>query len=73
MQAMVTNASSVEEQLANLRKAIEGLTKYVQNQDARIDKLADRMNDLIDEESSHAPGKALEVYEIEYPRNKCHL
>lgn len=48
MQAMVTDASSMKEQLVNLTKAIEGLTKYVQNQDARIDKIVDRMEGLID-------------------------
>uniref|UniRef100_M1DIA4 Uncharacterized protein n=1 Tax=Solanum tuberosum TaxID=4113 RepID=M1DIA4_SOLTU len=36
MHEMVTNASSVEEQLVSLTRAIEGLTKYVQDQDARI-------------------------------------
>lgn len=67
MQAMVTYASSMEEQFANLTKAIEGLTNYVQNQEARIDKIVDRVEGLIDEEFSHAPRKAQEVYEIENP------
>uniref|UniRef100_M1DU75 Uncharacterized protein n=1 Tax=Solanum tuberosum TaxID=4113 RepID=M1DU75_SOLTU len=57
MHAMVTNASSVEEQLVSLTRAIEGLTKYVQDQDARIVKLTDRVKGMMDEESSHAPGK----------------
>ncbi|KAF3684272.1 hypothetical protein FXO38_00372 [Capsicum annuum] len=35
--------------------------------DAQIDKFSDRMDDLIDGESSRAPGKALEVHEIEHP------
>uniref|UniRef100_M1DPX9 Cell wall surface anchor family protein, Ser rich n=1 Tax=Solanum tuberosum TaxID=4113 RepID=M1DPX9_SOLTU len=33
MHAMVTKASSVKEQLVSLTRAIEGLTKYVQDQD----------------------------------------
>ncbi|KAF3659912.1 putative serine carboxypeptidase-like 19-like [Capsicum annuum] len=65
MQAMVTDASSMEEQLANLTKAIEGLTNYVWNQEARIDKIVDRVEGLIDGESIHALGKAPEVHEIE--------
>ncbi|KAM3235023.1 hypothetical protein P3L10_015059 [Capsicum annuum] len=67
MQAMVTDASSMKEQLANLAKVIDGLTKYVQNQDARIDKIVDKVKGLIDEESIHVSGKALEVHEIENP------
>ena len=67
IQAMVTDASSMKEQLANLTKAIEGLTKYVQNQDARIDKIVDRVEGLIDEKSSHVPGKSPEVYETKNP------
>ncbi|PHT63054.1 hypothetical protein T459_33074 [Capsicum annuum] len=64
---MVANASSMEEQFANLAKAIEGLTKYVQNQDARIDKIVDRVEGLIDGESSHAPEKVPEANESEHP------
>ena len=67
MQTMVSDVSSMEEQLANMAKAIEGLTKYVQTQDTRIDKLMDRMEGLIDGDSSHAPGKAPEVQEIDPP------
>ena len=67
MQAMVTDASFVEEQLTNLTKAIKGLTDYVQNQDARIDKIVDRVEGLLDGEFSHTPGKAPEVHEIENP------
>ena len=67
MQAMVTDASSMEGQLTNLTKAIEGLTNYVQNQEARIGKIVDRVEGLIDGESSHASGKAPEVHEIENP------
>lgn len=73
MQEMVTNASYLEEQLANLTKAINGLTKYMQNQHARIDKLVDRMDDLIDGESIHKPRKSSEVYEIEHPTKQTPL
>lgn len=51
----------------NLTKAIEVLTKYVQNQDARIDKLVDSIDVLIDRESIHVPGKASKVHKIEHP------
>ena len=44
--------------------AIEGLTKYVQDQDARIVKITDRVKGMMDEESSHAPGKRPQVQEI---------
>ena len=50
MHAMVTSTSSVEEQLASLTRAIEGLTKYVQDHDAQIVKITDRMEGMMDEE-----------------------
>ncbi|KAF3681082.1 Long chain acyl-CoA synthetase 5 [Capsicum annuum] len=67
IQVMMTDASLMEEQLTNLTKAIEGLTQYVQNQDVRIDKIVNRVEVLIDRESSHALGKTPEVHEIENP------
>ncbi|PHU29765.1 hypothetical protein BC332_01858 [Capsicum chinense] len=73
IQATVTDASSMKEQLVNLTKAIEGLTKYVQNQNAWIDKLVDRMDGLIYQESSHVHGKAPKVYEIDHPAKQTPL
>ncbi|KAF3624651.1 hypothetical protein FXO37_31260 [Capsicum annuum] len=67
MQPMVTNSLTMKEHLGNLTKEIEDLTKYAQNQHARIDKLVDKMDVLIDRESIHAPRKALEVHEEEHP------
>ena len=63
MHAMVTTTSSVEEQLARLTRAIEGLTKYVQDKDTQIVKITDRVEGMMDEESSHAPGKHPQVQE----------
>ena len=51
-------------QLASLTRAIKDLTKYVQDQDARIVKITDRVKGMMDEESSHAPGKRPQVQEI---------
>lgn len=67
MQAMTTNASSTEEQLANLVKMMEGLTRHVQHQDSRIDKLMDKVEGLLDGESSHAPGKGILIQEADNP------
>ena len=67
MQTMVTVASSLEEQLANLTKLVEGLTKHVQHQESRIDKLMDRIEGLLDGDSIHAPGKGIEVQDIKDP------
>ena len=50
MHAMVTSTSSVEEKLANLTRAIEGLTKYVQDQHDHIVKITYRMEGMMDEE-----------------------
>nr|XP_016436122.1 PREDICTED: uncharacterized protein LOC107762291 [Nicotiana tabacum] len=73
MQATVTNISSVEEQLANLTEAIAGLTKCMQNQDARIDKLTNKVGILMEEESTHAPGKLPEVPENNSPQRQWGL
>ena len=54
---MMTNTSTVEVQFTNLTKAIKGLTKYLQDQDNQIVKLTDRVKNVMDGVSSHAPGK----------------
>ncbi|KAH0706279.1 hypothetical protein KY289_011355 [Solanum tuberosum] len=73
MQTMVDPASSSEEQLVNLTKLVEGLTKHVQHQESRIDKLMDLMEGLLDGEASHAPEKYVEVQEIGDPAKKAPL
>ena len=71
MQTMVTVASSLEEQLANLTKFVEGLINYVQHQESRIDKLMDRIEGILDGDASQAPGNCIEVQEIEDPAKKA--
>lgn len=39
MQAMMTNTLHMEQQLENMTETITGLTKCMQNQDARSEKL----------------------------------
>ncbi|XP_012834010.1 PREDICTED: uncharacterized protein LOC105954874 [Erythranthe guttata] len=41
---MTTNATTMEEQIASLTKAIEGLAKHVQQRDSQIAKLIEKMN-----------------------------
>ncbi|KAL0395423.1 UNVERIFIED_CONTAM: hypothetical protein Slati_4508500 [Sesamum latifolium] len=43
---MVTNATTIEEQLASLTRAIEGLTKHVQEQDAQIARLIHKADNV---------------------------
>ncbi|KAL0412291.1 UNVERIFIED_CONTAM: hypothetical protein Slati_3818800 [Sesamum latifolium] len=52
---MVTNATTVEEQLASLTRAIEGLTKHVQEQDAQIARLIHKADNI---DASHIMGKS---------------
>ncbi|KAH0725020.1 hypothetical protein KY284_000885 [Solanum tuberosum] len=73
MQTMVTAASSPKEQLATLTKLVKGLTKHVQHQESRIDKLMDMMEGLLDGEMIHAPGKVVEVQENGDPAKKAPL
>lgn len=55
---MTTNASSLEDQIAALTKVIEGLAKHVQEQDARISRVMDKVDKA---ETSQMAEKALEV------------
>ncbi|KAL0291156.1 UNVERIFIED_CONTAM: hypothetical protein Scaly_2647400 [Sesamum calycinum] len=57
---MVTNATTKEEQLANLTRAIEGLTKHVQEQDAQIARLINKANNV---DASHVMGKQVETHD----------
>ncbi|KAK4397710.1 hypothetical protein Sango_1246500 [Sesamum angolense] len=63
---MVTNATTIEEQLASLTRAIERLTKHVQEQDAQIARLINKTNNVDD--ASHIMGKQVEAHgEVEAP------
>ncbi|KAL0340286.1 UNVERIFIED_CONTAM: hypothetical protein Sradi_4545400 [Sesamum radiatum] len=57
---MVTNATTIEEQLASLTRAIEGLTKHVQEQDAQIARLINKADNV---DASHVMGKQVEAYD----------
>ncbi|XP_070015817.1 uncharacterized protein [Nicotiana sylvestris] len=51
-------------------EAIAGLTKCMQYQEARIDKLTDTVGTLMEEESTHTPGKLSEVLESDTLHNR---
>ncbi|KAL0410926.1 UNVERIFIED_CONTAM: hypothetical protein Slati_3682300 [Sesamum latifolium] len=57
---MVTNTTTLEEQIANLTKAIDGLAKHVQEQDSQISKL---MNKIDSTDASHVAGKQMEAHD----------
>ncbi|KAL0349573.1 UNVERIFIED_CONTAM: hypothetical protein Sradi_4106500 [Sesamum radiatum] len=62
---MVTNATTIEEQLASLTRAIEGLTKHVQEQDAQIARLINKADNT---DACHIMGKQVETHdEVETP------
>ena len=48
-------SSTIEEQLANLIKRIEGLKKCTHAQDAKLSKLINKMDNMIERRSSHRP------------------
>ncbi|KAL0286718.1 UNVERIFIED_CONTAM: hypothetical protein Sangu_2723700 [Sesamum angustifolium] len=51
---IVTNATTIKEQLASLTRAIEGLTKHIQEQDAQIARLINKADNV---DASHIMGK----------------
>ncbi|KAI3446917.1 hypothetical protein Pfo_003582 [Paulownia fortunei] len=57
---MVTNATTLEEQIASLTKAIEGLMKHVQEQDSQMTKL---MNKVDNASTSRIMGKQVEAHD----------
>ncbi|KAL0457845.1 UNVERIFIED_CONTAM: hypothetical protein Slati_0411700 [Sesamum latifolium] len=57
---MVTNATTIEEQFASLTRAIEGLTKHVQEQDAQIARLIYKADNV---DASHIMGKQVEAHD----------
>ncbi|KAL0352301.1 UNVERIFIED_CONTAM: hypothetical protein Scaly_1618800 [Sesamum calycinum] len=68
---MVTNATIIEEQLASLTRAIEGLTKHVQEQDAQIARLINKVDNV---DASHIMGKQVEAHdEVEAPTKQHYI
>ncbi|KAK4388585.1 hypothetical protein Sango_2465100 [Sesamum angolense] len=62
---MVINATTIEEQLADLTRAIEGLMQHVQEQDAQIARLINKADNI---DGSHIMGKQVEAHdEVEMP------
>ncbi|KAL0440651.1 UNVERIFIED_CONTAM: hypothetical protein Sradi_0004000 [Sesamum radiatum] len=57
---MVTNTTTLEEQIANLMKVIEGLAKHVQEQDSQISKL---MNKIDNTDASHVARNQIEAHD----------
>ncbi|KAL0293867.1 UNVERIFIED_CONTAM: hypothetical protein Sradi_6915500 [Sesamum radiatum] len=57
---VVTNTTTLEEQIANLTRAIEGFVKHVQEQDSQISKL---MNNINSTDASHVVGKQIKAYD----------
>ncbi|KAK4391505.1 hypothetical protein Sango_1928300 [Sesamum angolense] len=68
---MVINATTIEEQLADLTRAIEGLMKHVQEQDAQIARLINKADNI---DGSHVMRKQVEAHdEVEMPINNIML
>ncbi|KAL0287170.1 UNVERIFIED_CONTAM: hypothetical protein Sangu_2704000 [Sesamum angustifolium] len=68
---MVTNTTTIEEQLASLTRAIEGLTKHVKEQDAQIARLINKADNV---DASHVMGKQVEAHdEVEGPASNIIL
>ncbi|WMV13901.1 hypothetical protein MTR67_007286, partial [Solanum verrucosum] len=52
---------TIEERLASLTKAIEGLTKCAHEQDAKLFKLTNKMDNMIERRSSQEPLKLSKI------------
>ncbi|KAK4338957.1 hypothetical protein RND71_040419 [Anisodus tanguticus] len=61
MQTMMINSSTIEERLASLTKPVEGLTKNVQEQNAKLSKLTNKMKSMAERESSQTRIKLPEI------------
>ncbi|KAL0428073.1 UNVERIFIED_CONTAM: hypothetical protein Slati_2982100 [Sesamum latifolium] len=57
---MVINATTIEEQLASLTRAIEGLTKHIQEQDAQIARLINKADNV---DASHIMRNQVEAHD----------
>ncbi|KAL0297119.1 UNVERIFIED_CONTAM: hypothetical protein Sradi_6764000 [Sesamum radiatum] len=57
---MVINATTIEEQLADLTRAVEGLMKHVQEQDAQIARLINKADNI---DASHVMEKQVEAHD----------
>ncbi|KAL0288194.1 UNVERIFIED_CONTAM: hypothetical protein Sangu_2668100 [Sesamum angustifolium] len=66
---MVTNVTTIEEQLASLTRAIEGLTNHVQEQDAQIARLINKADNI---DASHIMGKQVEGHDEAEASTKQH-
>ncbi|KAK4388305.1 hypothetical protein Sango_2437100 [Sesamum angolense] len=66
---MMTNATTIEEQLAILTRAIEGLTKHIQEQDAQIARLINKADNVV---ASYVMGKQVEAHDEVEPPAKQH-
>ncbi|KAL0440579.1 UNVERIFIED_CONTAM: hypothetical protein Slati_2540900 [Sesamum latifolium] len=66
---MVTNATIIEEQLASLTRAIEGLTKHIHEQDAQIARLINKADNV---DTSHILEKQVEAHDEAEVSTKQH-
>ncbi|KAL0305183.1 UNVERIFIED_CONTAM: hypothetical protein Sangu_3046800 [Sesamum angustifolium] len=68
---MVTNATTIEKQLASLTRAIEGFTKHVQEQVTQIARLINKADNA---DASHIIGKQIEAHdEVEAPAKQHYI